>query len=252
MTAATPDPAAADPMPAAALGMWLFVAGEAMFFAGLLSAYLVLQSPPGEHALFVRSAAVVSRPLTGLAAVLLVGCAGVLWQRPARVSAQVTTALLAVAFLAVQAAAGGRLLSHHTVITPTDVYDGSVANGVPVMPGVAVTGLRLPLPPAFDVSGTMPDGLRSLGAVVGTYSVPTSLVRADAAYGPSRNNYFACYFLVGAAHAAHVIGGLVALGWLIVRTRWRTATPVQVRAVALYWQFLNGVGLLSLLLLSIG
>ena len=242
-----PDPMRPDPMPAAALGMWLFVSGEAMFFAGLLSAFIVLQSAPAERALFARSAGVVSLPLTVLAGVLLVATAAVLWRGAASVKSQLAAAGLAVAFLGVQAWAGQRLLSHHTVVTPTDVYDGRVR----VTPAdLRLTGVRVPLAGGFDVSRTVPADLR--GGVPGVYAVLIADVRADAVYGPSRNNYFACYFVVGGAHALHVLGGLIALGWLAVRTARRTATPVQVRTVTLYWQFVNGVGLFALVLLSLG
>ena len=250
MTTVTPaiTPERDDPMPAAALGMWLFIAGEAMFFAGLLSAFIVLQSVPGERLLFVRSAAVVSRPLTIVAAGLLVAGSLVLRRGKADVGRLAIFAGLAVAFLGVQAGAGWRLLSHDTVATASAVYDGTVARR---RNAVTITGVRAALPPSFDVSRTMPADLRR-GGTVGQFAVPALDVRLEANYGPSRNNYFACYFLVTAAHALHGVGGLVALGWLIVRARRRTATDVQVRAVTLYWQFVNGVGLLSLLLLSLG
>ncbi len=229
---------APDPMPAATLGMWLFVAAEGMFFAGLLSAFLVLQSTPGEHALFVRSAAVVSRPLTAVAVGLLVASSAVLWRGGRRW----VVAGLAVAFLAVQASAGHRLLSHHTIVTATAVYDGRATTAAAEW---RVTGVRLPLPPTFDLARAMPS---DLPGVAGTYAIPTTDVRAAAAYGSSRNNYFGCYFLVTAAHAAQVVGGLVALGWLAVRRR----SPAAAAAVTLYWQFANGVGAVSLVLLALG
>ena len=244
MTTVTAD-VRPDPMPAATLGMWLFLCGEAMFFAGLLTAFLVLQSSPAERALFVRSAAVVSRPLTVAAAVLLVASAATWWRAAATFRGQLTAAGLAVGFLAVQRVTLGLLLSHHTVVTPTAVYDGRVpADGASV-----VTGVRGPLPVGFDVNTTTPGDVRG---TTGSFEVPRDDVRVDADYGPSRNNYFACFFLVTAAHALHVVGGLIASAWLLVRTRRGTTTPLQRRTVTLYWQFVNGVGLLSLVVLALG
>ncbi len=235
----TADPPTADPMPAAALGAWLSVAAEAMFFAGLLSAYLVLQSTPAEHARFVRSAAVVSRPLTAAAAALLAASAAVRWRRPRRLGG---AAALAVAFLAVQAWADHRLLAHRTVVTAAAVFDGHVAD---TPTGPSVTGVREPLPPSLDLSRTTPDDVRG---PAGTYAVPATDVRADASYGPSRNNYFGCYFLVTGAVVVHVGGSLIALAWLGVRRR----SPAATRAVTLFWQFGNAVGVASLVLLSAG
>ncbi len=237
MTAAPPPNA--DPMPTAALGAWLCVAAEAMFFAGLLSAFLVLQSTPAEHARFVRSAAVVSRPLTAVAVTLLGASAAVLWRAPRRLG---VVATLAVAFLGVQAWADHLLLAHHTVVTTTAVFDGRVADA---STGPSVTGVREPLPPSLDLSRTVPDDVRG---PAGTYAVPAPDVRADATYGPSRNNYFGCYFLVTGAVVAHVLGGLLGLAWLAARRR----SAAAAWAVTLYWQFGHTVGIASLVLLSIG
>jgi heme/copper-type cytochrome/quinol oxidase subunit 3 len=241
-------PARADPMPVAALGMWLFIAGEAMFFAGLLSAFLVLQSTAGERALFVRSAAMVSRPATIGAAALLLTMSAALWRGVTRIGPQVVAAGLAVAFLGVQAWAGDRLLAHETIVTTSAVYDGGAAHGRGM---VVVTGTRMPLPAAFDVARTVGSDLRG-GTAIDREPIDPTDIRLEADYGPSRNNYFACYFLVTAAHALHVGGGLVALAWLAVRTRRGTATRLQAHVVCLYWQFVNGVGLLAILLLWLG
>ncbi len=230
-----------DPMPAAALGEWLFVAADAMFFAGLLSAYLVLQSTPATHALFVRSAAVVSRPLTVLAAALLLASAAAVWRAPNRPAILVG---LAVAFLAVQASSVERLLDHHTIVTPNAVYDGRLA----ARGSLRLTGVRAPLPPTFDPAVTLPGDLR--GAAPGSFGIARDDVRADVTYGPWRNNYFGCYFLVLTAHAVHVAGGLVALAWPAVRRA--AGPPGSARPVALYWQFVNGVGLVATALLWVG
>ncbi len=238
----------ADPMPAAALGMWLFLAGEAMFFAGLLSAFLVLQSSPGERALFVRSARVVNLPLTLTAAALIAVTAVVLWRGATRASWLAVAGGVAVAFLIVQVVAAGLLLRHETVVTATDVYDGAATHKGGYVTG---WGYRSPLPPALDVARTLPADV-ARGTAAGPFTVAESDARLVAAYGPSRNNYFGCYFLVTVAHALHVGAGLIALAWLTWRTRRRTASPGQTRAVVLYWQFVNGVGLLALLILALG
>ena len=241
MTTPTAVAAKPDPMPAAMLGMWLFLAGEAMFFAGLMSAFIVLQSSPEQRALFARSAHVTSLPLTIVSAALLVASAVWIWRR---FNAAAVIGL-GVAFLLVQALAGGRLLTHRTIVLPPYVLDGRLTGRS------SLDGLRAPLPPTLDLARTMPGDLA--GSVGGRFDYYGGAdVRADVGYGPSRNNYFACYFLVTAVHALHVVGGLAAAAWLGWRVRRRTATDLQVRAVSLYWQFVNGVGLLSLFALAAG
>ena len=230
-------------MPTAALGTWLFLAGEAMFFAGLLSAFLVLQSAPANRLLFARSAAVVGHlwPAVGLA--LLIASSVALWRLgPGR-----AVAALAVGFLAVQAIVAWQLSDHGTIVTATTVYDGRLAT---TAAGWTVDGRRVPLTTGFDVHAVTPADLRSGPA--GRFTVPTSDVRLVATYGPARNNYFALFALVTGAHAVHVVGGLAALAWLAVRRRRGTATVVHAASVTLYWQFVNGVGAIAILLLAIG
>jgi heme/copper-type cytochrome/quinol oxidase subunit 3 len=244
MTEKEPANQPVDPMPAATLGMWMFLASEAMFFTGLLSAYIVLQSVPGERALFVRSARVVSLPLTIVAGMTLVA-ASAIWCRRVMTPRSLSLAGgLAAAFLAIQAITASHLLSHETVVTASTVYDGRVIHHG----DFRIDGVQMPLPNAFDVNRYV----RPMFANEDRQGIDPKQIRVAANYGPSRNNYFACYFLVTVAHAVHVIGGLAALAWLMGRTRKGTATAAQTRVVTLYWQFVNGVGLLSLVLLSLG
>ena len=62
-------------MPIGTLGMYLFLASEAMFFVGLLGAFIVLKSAGGQHDLFVRSSQMLSNAI-GLTSVvlLLISC----------------------------------------------------------------------------------------------------------------------------------------------------------------------------------
>ena len=39
----------------------------------------------------------------------------------------------------------------------------------------------------------------------------------DLTYGPSRNNFFACYFLFTAVHVLHLIAGMIALMWFMIK-----------------------------------
>jgi heme/copper-type cytochrome/quinol oxidase subunit 3 len=67
---------------------------------------------------------------------------------------------------------------------------------------------------------------------------------------PSLNTFFAMYFTMTGLHALHVISGLIANGWaLLGRQRVGDAmTMGRVRALALYWAFVDVVWLVILVL----
>ena len=221
-------------MPAATLAAWLFVAGQAMFFAGLLSAYTVLRSSPEQRVLFAGSAAVVGRVGPAIVVPLSAAAMVAVW-RAWRVRWLVG---LVIAGLAVQAVIDYRLLTHATVATATTVYDGRTSVSADTF---TIVGTSAPLPPVgFDVHRVLPGDVRP--ATSGTFAVPVADVRAAADYGPARNNYFAFYILVTTAVAAHAVGGLVALA------RRRRLTP----GLSLYWQFVNGVGIAAAVVLTMG
>jgi heme/copper-type cytochrome/quinol oxidase subunit 3 len=67
---------------------------------------------------------------------------------------------------------------------------------------------------------------------------------------PSTNTFFAMYFTLTGLHAWHVLGGLVANLWV-----WRGVSRVseamsagRIRAVAIYWAFVDVIWLIILLL----
>ncbi|PCC72103.1 cytochrome c oxidase subunit 3 [Nannocystis exedens] len=64
--------------------------------------------------------------------------------------------------------------------------------------------------------------------------------------GPGLSTFFGLYFVLTGFHALHVLGGLVALGWLVI-VAWRTTAEdlrgSPVMAVGLYWHFVDIVWL---------
>lgn len=226
-----------DPMPAATLGMWLFLASEAMFFAAILAGFIVLQSVPGARAVFARSAGVPNLGLAIGSAMLLVASIVAVWRR----ARGWTVAGLATAFLIVQVLSCWLLLTHRTIVTTDAIYDGRWTYGG------HFHGTKSATPSTLDLARLMPG---ELTGPVGNHDVSLGdAVQADVNYGPSRNNYFACFFLITGAHAIHVVGGLIALAWLAVRRR--SATEPQRQAVGMYWQFVNVVGLLAIAMLTL-
>ena len=234
MTTTTTVPAATaarpDPMPAGRLGMWLFLASEAMFFTGLLGGFVVLLSAVGQRPLFHASAAVLSKPV-GVAQLALLAAG--------------SAAVVAQIYLAVQAVEYRQLARHHTVAARAGddlaLYDGTTTR---TPAGLSVAGVRGRLPEGYDVHQTTPAGLA--GGQAGTFAVAEKDLLQDATYGPARNNFFASYYLLTVVHGLHVVGGLAATLWLLRRT---AADPTATGNVALYWHFVNAVGVVALLTL---
>ena len=68
------------------------------------------------------------------------------------------------------------------------------------------------------------------------------------ATGPSS----AFFYVLTAAHGAHVLGGLAALAYLRHRVRRATLAPLgTIRAVATYWHFMDGLWLYLLVVLAV-
>lgn len=71
------------------------------------------------------------------------------------------------------------------------------------------------------------------------------------------NPYAGFFYVLTAVHAAHVIGGIVALGFIVLRTWEKTASGEELtkrrevaNAVGWYWHFMDGLWIVLLLLLG--
>jgi len=71
------------------------------------------------------------------------------------------------------------------------------------------------------------------------------------------NPYAGFFYILTAVHAVHVIGGIIALGFIVLRTWEKTSSDEELtkrqqvsNAVAWYWHFMDGLWLVLLLLLG--
>jgi len=72
--------------------------------------------------------------------------------------------------------------------------------------------------------------------------VPGRSFRSPPGTGPRLQIFFFLYFAMTGLHAVHMIAGLAAVGWLIVRHRRGRLTPLAAEPVAivgLYWHFVD-------------
>ncbi len=71
------------------------------------------------------------------------------------------------------------------------------------------------------------------------------------------NPYAGFFYILTAVHAVHVIGGIIALGWIFLRTWEKTLFDEELKkrkeistAVGWYWHFMDGLWLILLFLLG--
>jgi heme/copper-type cytochrome/quinol oxidase subunit 3 len=225
------------------LGMYLFLASEAMFFVGLLGSFVVLESAGGQHQLFVRSSEMLSKWI-GLSSILLllISSYQLMQIRPMSKSIALIASLV---FLLLQLLQWTILLRHHTLVL-------SDSAGVFVSEGA----MAIPLPKPFDIHSFTPGDFGHAEKS----TVTQSMILQDLNYGPSRNNFFACYFLMSAVHCLHLVIGIVAVLWFLIFPRpvlryaqGQDETRVKPNdlppAVQIYWHFVNAIGLFSLAVL---
>lgn len=234
-----------DPLPIATLGMYFFLASEAMFFVGLLGAFIVLQSASGQHQLFQRSSWMLNGVL-GISSAALLGISTLTMVFGRK--GQFIAVVCAVLFLALQAEQWGELLSRHTYVERQGsglvILDGTVRR---IAPGKAfyVNDVRQSdLPQSFDVHSITRFDIGSDSAITNEVHLQGDQIVQDATYGPSRNNYFAMFFLLSAAHVLHALVGIVAVLWFLVVRKTHAPGSLQI-----YWHFVNAVGVLTLIAL---
>ncbi len=123
-----------------ALGMWFFLAGEAMFFVGLLGSFVVLESAGGQHDIFVKSSDTLSRGCGITGVILLLISSLALWRN--RLVSHWIAAFSAIVFIIVQGLQWESLL--HRQYGPwrdnffASYFLFSAAHGVHVMVGIGL------------------------------------------------------------------------------------------------------------------
>ena len=196
-------PGESNVMDIPALGMWFFLAGEAMFFVGLLGSFVVLESAGGQHEVFAGSSGMLNLRMGIGSAILLLISSAVIWRNKS-IGNWIAMVLL-IGFLAGQGRQWEILLANQN--------------------------------------------------------------------GPWRNNFFACYFLFTAVHGLHVMVGMMATPWFLIRPT--PVSEVHRRAglsgevsgsseylrdrrrggskipapLQMYWHFVNAIGVLGFFVL---
>lgn len=252
---------AAQQFGSAKLGMWLFLATEILLFGGLFCAYAVYRANHPE--VFIYAHQFLDRNLGGINTVILlcssltmawaVRCAQLGKQKGLVVLLSLTLlggfGFLGIKFVeyehkwkhgllpgkrfhpAEMSHAEGHADAHHPMPVP-----GDAAPPAPAAPqdaagaAGAATSDRSALPPSAEgPRGTVPAGESPAGA-------PKS--------GIPRNVqiFFGIYFIMTGLHGVHVVAGMGAIAWILVRARAGAFgaeyyTPVDM--VGLYWHLVD-------------
>jgi cytochrome c oxidase subunit 3 len=253
----------------ARLGMWIFIATEILFFGGLLCAYAVYRSNHPE--IFVWAHHFLDKSLGALNTIILI-CSSLtaawavraaqLRQRRMLIGMLALTLVFATAFLGVKYTEYSHKWKHgllwasrfdphlETGHEPSAPADEAAADPGDPEPPAAETAETQPqersaLPPA----ATGPPGLADPAADASTSSAAPDQ-HAEAPH--NARVFFSIYFLLTGLHGIHVLGGMAAMLWLLLRILRGQLTDgyfTPVDMVALYWHLVDLIWIYLFLLL---
>ena len=261
-----PDPMIGhgDPTPPGKIATWMFLASEIMFFIGVLGSYIVLRS--GSASLFSMHARVLNKWLGGINTLVLLLSSVTMYiaveaaqkrDRSKVMGALVATILCAFCFMGIKYKEYSDKFHHHTIVAretkdgPLYVYDGHVhTEGTErKLLGFRVAVAELP---GFNINLVAEDDVKEAAARVAgkkseaeinsfeetEYTVPQVFAQ-DISYGPWKNVFYASYFATTGVHAAHVIGGIIALFMLLIHAMRGKVLGPHTEYIGLYWHFVD-------------
>lgn len=261
-----PDPVIGhgDPTPPGKIAIWLFLASEIMFFIGVLGSYIVLRS--GSPRLFSDHALALSKPLAGTNTIVLILSSVTMYMavdaahkqnRGKTILMLCITILCACAFMGIKYKEYMAKFTHHTIVArevangPLYVYDGHIAD--PAKPH-SLEGYRAEASafPELNINLISEEDVKHAAARAAgitdekqmeefaekEFEVPEHPSQ-DINYGPWKNIFYASYFATTGVHAAHVLGGIIALGMLLIHALRGKVLAPHTEYIGLYWHFVD-------------
>ena len=73
----------------------------------------------------------------------------------------------------------------------------------------------------------------------GHYTIDAANINSDVIYGPWKNIFYSCYFILTGVHGLHVIGGMIPITILLVQATRGKIFPTHTEYVGLYWHFVD-------------
>jgi cytochrome c oxidase subunit 3 len=256
-----PDPVSShgDPTPPGKIAIWLFLASEIMFFIGVLGAYIVLRS--GSAELFGKHAASLNKVLAGTNTLVLILSSVTMYiaveaahkgDRKKLMTCLAATILCGCGFMVIKYFEYTAKFHHHTIVTRTSPNDPAVY----VLDGHlhgegesrSLFGYKSKVPADFSIHQTAEVDVHQWAAKQSGKTMAEikpeehkieGIVAQDITYGPWKNIFYASYFTTTGVHGAHVVGGLIALGILLIHAMRGKVLPAHTEYVGLYWHFVD-------------
>jgi cytochrome c oxidase subunit 3 len=239
------------------LGMWIFLATEVLLFGGLFCAYAVYRSNHPE--IFLYAHRYLNKTLGGLNTVILI-CSSLTmaWavhaaqrsQRGRSVLLLGLTVLLACGFLGIKYVEyeekwkhgllwGKRFEPSGLDEDPPRQASPASTQAAPSAPsaGAATAPATQAATAPADRSTIPPPGQAPAGLAVAEPQPEPKLARPA-----NVQIFFGVYFLMTGLHGLHVVGGMVAILWILVlsvRGRFSAAYFTPVDLVGLYWHLVD-------------
>jgi len=185
------------------------------------------------------------------------------------------TLACATAFMGIKYIEYKDKFTHHTIVERTPdgkvwIYDGHLREKVRDPKTGALTAIKLthadraamPADGPFDIHWMSANGVKALAARDGggdgqagdaghadaehgaaghgaDYTIPVANISQNITYGPWKNVFYASYFITTGVHGLHVVGGMVALAFLLVHALTGRLFPPHTEYVGLYWHFVD-------------
>ena len=239
------------------LGIWLFLTTEILLFSGLFCAYAVFRANHPE--IFVYAHAYLSKPLGALNTMILIFSSFTM--ASAVRAAQLGQTRWLVRLLAVTLFCGGAFLGVKFIEYKAKWEEGLLTGG-DYRPEAPPPGAVVPPEQKPAAATAKPQAAAPVqGLVIERSSIPPAAVGpsglspqwlantpahpADRWHGPEPYNvqvFFSFYFVMTGLHGIHVLGGMGAIAWVLVRARRGEFGPRYFSPVdftGLYWHLVD-------------
>lgn len=228
----------------AKIGMWLFLASEAMLFGGLFSAYILLRvaAPPGTwpHGWLNVGLGTINTIILALSAVTTLmawaACKARMFDRYKLF--QGLTIVLAVIFLGIKGYEYRDKLTHYqAVLKDGRIVDGHLVRREP-SGGVVIHGR------AVRDKSELADARAARGEKHEEFRIAKADIQRLENYAPRHNTFLALYFTLTGLHGLHVLGGLAVFAylWGPGSRMWKTDPERftnRVEVSGLFWHFVD-------------
>lgn len=247
------------------LGMWIFLATEVLLFGGLFAAYAIYRANHPE--IFIYAHQFLDKVLGGINTVILI-CSSLtmawavraaqLGRRRQLVALLAATLVFAAGFLCIKYVEYKHKWEEGLLWGKKFTFQEGAHGGHPAPPAPAKGAVKFPLPPPLKLQpgdersaipppgnppGGLAEGAMDLVDQKRTGARVTHPAHREVAARPENAQiFFGIYFAMTGLHGLHVLGGMGAIFWILLRARRGEFGPeyfIPVDLVGLYWHLVD-------------